>query len=90
MEQFTTSDCSRPWCNKSPDQKLKGSSCFKGTRLVTTSALSRSQVLVNSNLGCKVSGFRPLQEDKIEAVYTTLVRVIEQYDFISMNLEDSI
>lgn len=32
------------------------------------------QVLVNSNLGCKVSGFRPLQEDKIEAIYTTLVR----------------
>lgn len=32
-----------------------------------------SQVLVNSNLGCKVSGFRPLQEDKIEAIYTTLV-----------------
>ncbi|KAJ3609418.1 hypothetical protein NHX12_023939 [Muraenolepis orangiensis] len=29
-------------------------------------------VLVNSNLGCKVSGFRPLQDDKIDAVYTTL------------------
>lgn len=65
-----------PGGTKAPDQKLKGSSCLNGTRLVTTSALSRSQVLVNSNLGCKVSGFRPLQEDKIEAVYTTLVRVI--------------
>ncbi|KAJ3609775.1 hypothetical protein NHX12_024285, partial [Muraenolepis orangiensis] len=29
-------------------------------------------VLVNSNLGCKVSDFRPLQDDKIDAVYTTL------------------
>ena len=38
------------------------------------SLFSQSQVLVNSNLGCKVSGFRPLQEDKIEAIYTTLVR----------------
>lgn len=31
------------------------------------------QVLVNSNLSCKVSGFKPLQEDKIESIYTTLV-----------------
>lgn len=76
MEPFTTGDCFCPWWNKSPDQKLKGSSCLSGTRLVTTSALSLPKVLVNSNLGCKVSGFRPLQEDKIEAVYTTLVRVI--------------
>ncbi|MEQ2157998.1 hypothetical protein GOODEAATRI_007609, partial [Goodea atripinnis] len=30
------------------------------------------RVLVNSNLTCKVSGFRPLQEDKIEVIYTTL------------------
>lgn len=43
------------------------------TGLVSASLLSQSQVLVNSNLGCKVSGFRPLQEDKIEAIYTTLV-----------------
>uniref|UniRef100_A0A3Q1DEL3 receptor protein-tyrosine kinase n=1 Tax=Amphiprion ocellaris TaxID=80972 RepID=A0A3Q1DEL3_AMPOC len=34
--------------------------------------LAAHKVLVNSNLVCKVSGFRPLQEDKIEAVYTTL------------------
>uniref|UniRef100_I3K7K1 Ephrin type-A receptor 10 n=1 Tax=Oreochromis niloticus TaxID=8128 RepID=I3K7K1_ORENI len=34
--------------------------------------LAAHKVLVNSNLGCKVSGFRPLQEDKIEAIYTTL------------------
>ncbi|XP_055013130.1 ephrin type-A receptor 7-like [Boleophthalmus pectinirostris] len=34
--------------------------------------LAAHKVLVNSNLCCKVSGFRPLQEDKIEAVYTTL------------------
>ncbi|XP_075961842.1 ephrin type-A receptor 10 isoform X4 [Anarhichas minor] len=33
--------------------------------------LAAHKVLVNSNLGCKVSGFRPLQEDKIEAIYTT-------------------
>lgn len=43
------------------------------TGLISASLLSQSQVLVNSNLGCKVSGFRPLQEDKIEAIYTTLV-----------------
>uniref|UniRef100_A0A3Q1HLI4 Ephrin type-A receptor 10 n=1 Tax=Anabas testudineus TaxID=64144 RepID=A0A3Q1HLI4_ANATE len=34
--------------------------------------LAAHKVLVNSNLCCKVSGFRPLQEDKIEAIYTTL------------------
>ncbi|TNM93025.1 hypothetical protein fugu_018427 [Takifugu bimaculatus] len=34
--------------------------------------LAAHKVLVNSNLGCKVSGFRPLQEDKIEAIYTTM------------------
>ncbi|KAM9737804.1 ephrin type-A receptor 10 isoform 3-T5 [Menidia menidia] len=34
--------------------------------------LAAHKVLVNSNLSCKVSGFRPLQEDKIEAVYSTL------------------
>uniref|UniRef100_A0A8B9R7D4 Ephrin type-A receptor 10 n=1 Tax=Astyanax mexicanus TaxID=7994 RepID=A0A8B9R7D4_ASTMX len=35
--------------------------------------LAAHKVLVNSSLVCKVSGFRPLQDDKIEAVYTTLV-----------------
>ncbi|XP_056154410.1 ephrin type-A receptor 7 isoform X3 [Lampris incognitus] len=34
--------------------------------------LAAHKVMVNSSLGCKVSGFRPLQEDKIEAIYTTL------------------
>uniref|UniRef100_A0A1A8E0L5 Ephrin type-A receptor 10 n=3 Tax=Nothobranchius kadleci TaxID=1051664 RepID=A0A1A8E0L5_NOTKA len=34
--------------------------------------LAAHKVLVNSNLGCKVSGFRPLQEDKIETIYSTL------------------
>ncbi|XP_038131902.1 ephrin type-A receptor 7-like isoform X1 [Cyprinodon tularosa] len=34
--------------------------------------LAAHKVLVNSNLTCKVSGFRPLQEEKIEAIYTTL------------------
>uniref|UniRef100_A0AAV2K8D1 Uncharacterized protein n=1 Tax=Knipowitschia caucasica TaxID=637954 RepID=A0AAV2K8D1_KNICA len=34
--------------------------------------LAAHKVLVNSNLCCKVSGFRPLQEEKMEAVYTTL------------------
>uniref|UniRef100_A0AAR2KCZ5 Ephrin type-A receptor 10 n=1 Tax=Pygocentrus nattereri TaxID=42514 RepID=A0AAR2KCZ5_PYGNA len=34
--------------------------------------LAAHKVLVNSSLVCKVSGFRPLQEDKIEAIYTTL------------------
>ncbi|XP_047239829.1 ephrin type-A receptor 7-like isoform X2 [Girardinichthys multiradiatus] len=34
--------------------------------------LAAHKVLVNSNLTCKVSGFRPLQEDKIEVIYTTL------------------
>ncbi|XP_040044278.1 ephrin type-A receptor 10 isoform X5 [Gasterosteus aculeatus] len=33
--------------------------------------LAAHKVLVNSNLGCKVSGFRPLQEDKIETIYTS-------------------
>nr|XP_020453052.1 ephrin type-A receptor 10 [Monopterus albus] len=33
--------------------------------------LAAHKVMVNANLSCKVSGFRPLQEDKIEAVYTT-------------------
>lgn len=75
MEPFTTNVCSGPWYNKSSDENLKGASCFNGTCLVTTSA-RLSQVLVNSNLSCKVSGFRPLQEDKIEAIYTTLVRGI--------------
>lgn len=49
---------------------------------------SLSQVLVNSNLGCKVSGFRPLQEDKIEAIYTTLVRD-DHVDFF-LNILDSV
>lgn len=35
--------------------------------------LAAHKVLVNSSLVCKVSGFRPLQDDKIEAVYSTLV-----------------
>nr|XP_015204363.1 PREDICTED: ephrin type-A receptor 10 isoform X2 [Lepisosteus oculatus] len=35
-------------------------------------SLAAHKVLVNSNLVCKVSGFRPLQEEKIESVYTTL------------------
>ncbi|MCJ8739699.1 hypothetical protein PDJAM_G00050170 [Pangasius djambal] len=34
--------------------------------------LAAHKVLINSSLACKVSGFRPLQEDKMEAVYTTL------------------
>ncbi|XP_076157119.1 ephrin type-A receptor 10 isoform X2 [Alosa pseudoharengus] len=34
--------------------------------------LAAHKVLVNSSLVCKVSGFRPMQDDKIEAVYTTL------------------
>ncbi|KAM9457591.1 ephrin type-A receptor 10 [Clarias gariepinus] len=34
--------------------------------------LAAHKVLINSSLVCKVSGFRPLQEDKMEAVYTTL------------------
>ncbi|XP_035387652.1 ephrin type-A receptor 7-like isoform X2 [Electrophorus electricus] len=34
--------------------------------------LAAHKVLVSSGLVCKVTGFRPLQEDKIEAVYTTL------------------
>uniref|UniRef100_A0A1A8JSP8 Ephrin type-A receptor 10 n=3 Tax=Nothobranchius kuhntae TaxID=321403 RepID=A0A1A8JSP8_NOTKU len=34
--------------------------------------LAAHKVLVNSNLGCKVSGFRPLQENKIETIYSTL------------------
>ncbi|XP_041933169.1 ephrin type-A receptor 7-like isoform X2 [Alosa sapidissima] len=34
--------------------------------------LAAHKVLVNSSLVCKVSGFRPVQDDKIEAVYTTL------------------
>ncbi|KAK3520080.1 hypothetical protein QTP70_012881 [Hemibagrus guttatus] len=34
--------------------------------------LAAHKVLINSSLVCKVSGFRPLQDDKMEAVYTTL------------------
>ncbi|KAF4092554.1 hypothetical protein AMELA_G00022290 [Ameiurus melas] len=34
--------------------------------------LAAHKVLINSSLACKVSGFRPLQEDKLEVVYTTL------------------
>ncbi|XP_013855242.1 ephrin type-A receptor 7 [Austrofundulus limnaeus] len=34
--------------------------------------LAAHKVLVNSNLSCKVSGFKPLQEDKLESIYTTL------------------
>ncbi|XP_036411063.1 ephrin type-A receptor 7-like [Megalops cyprinoides] len=34
--------------------------------------LAAHKVLVNSSLVCKVSGFRPLLDDKVEAVYTTL------------------
>ncbi len=37
--------------------------------------LAAHKVLVNSSLVCKVSGFRPLQDDKIEAVYSTLVSI---------------
>ncbi|KAG2460471.1 EPHA7 protein, partial [Polypterus senegalus] len=36
-------------------------------------SLAAHKILVNSNLACKVSGFRPSQEEKIEAVYTTMV-----------------
>lgn len=46
---------------------------FSTTLIDSSLPVDWSQVLVNSNLGCKVSGFRPLQEDKIEAIYTTLV-----------------
>ncbi len=38
--------------------------------------LAAHKVLVNSSLVCKVSGFRPLQDDKIEAVYSTLVSIL--------------
>ncbi|KAI5097802.1 ephrin type-A receptor 7 isoform X5 [Silurus meridionalis] len=34
--------------------------------------LAAHKVLINSSLACKISGFRPLPEDKMEAVYTTL------------------
>ncbi|XP_029426764.1 ephrin type-A receptor 10 [Rhinatrema bivittatum] len=34
--------------------------------------LAAHKVLVNSNLTCKISGFRQLQDDKIEAVFTTM------------------
>ncbi|XP_067282738.1 ephrin type-A receptor 7 isoform X1 [Pseudorasbora parva] len=34
--------------------------------------LAAHKVLVNCSLDCKVSGFRPLQDEKIEAVYSTL------------------
>uniref|UniRef100_A0A8C1SLZ4 Ephrin type-A receptor 10 n=1 Tax=Cyprinus carpio TaxID=7962 RepID=A0A8C1SLZ4_CYPCA len=34
--------------------------------------LAAHKVLVNSSLVCKVSGFRPIQDNKIEAVYSTL------------------
>ncbi|XP_060748151.1 ephrin type-A receptor 7-like isoform X1 [Tachysurus vachellii] len=34
--------------------------------------LAAHNVLINSSLVCKVSGFRPLQNDKMESVYTTL------------------
>ncbi|XP_036827303.1 ephrin type-A receptor 7-like [Oncorhynchus mykiss] len=34
--------------------------------------LAAHKVLVNASLGCKVSGFRPLQEDKMEAIYSTM------------------
>ncbi|XP_037549012.1 ephrin type-A receptor 7 [Nematolebias whitei] len=34
--------------------------------------LAAHKVLVNSNLSCKVSGFRPLQEEKMQSIYTTL------------------
>ncbi|XP_039595813.1 ephrin type-A receptor 7-like isoform X1 [Polypterus senegalus] len=37
-------------------------------------SLAAHKILVNSNLACKVSGFRPSQEEKIEAVYTTMQR----------------
>ncbi|GAA6077815.1 ephrin type-A receptor 7-like isoform X1, partial [Tachysurus ichikawai] len=34
--------------------------------------LAAHNVLINSSLVCKVSGFRPLHDDKMESVYTTL------------------
>ncbi|XP_014033016.1 ephrin type-A receptor 7 [Salmo salar] len=34
--------------------------------------LAAHKVLVNASLGCKVSGFRPLQEDKMEAIYSAM------------------
>ncbi|XP_064836584.1 ephrin type-A receptor 7-like [Oncorhynchus masou masou] len=34
--------------------------------------LAAHKVLVNASLGCKVSGFRPFQEDKMEAIYSTM------------------
>lgn len=38
--------------------------------------LAAHKVLVNASLGCKVSGFRPLQEDKMEAIYSAMVRLL--------------
>ncbi|XP_043945371.1 ephrin type-A receptor 7-like [Protopterus annectens] len=34
--------------------------------------LAAHKVLVNSNLSCKISGFRQLQEDKMEVIFTTM------------------
>lgn len=36
-------------------------------------SLAAHKVLVNSNLVCKISGFRQSQEDKMETIFTTMV-----------------
>lgn len=43
-------------------------------------SLAAHKVLVNSSLACKITGFRRLQEDKMETIFSTMVRCLSEWD----------
>lgn len=44
-------------------------------------SLAAHKVLVNSSLACKITGFRQPQEDKMETIFTTMVRGFSKLNF---------
>lgn len=44
-------------------------------------SLAAHKVLVNSSLACKITGFRQPQEDKMETIFTTMVRGFSKFNF---------
>lgn len=43
-------------------------------------SLAAHKVLVNSSLACKITGFRRPQEDKMETIFSTMVRCLLEWD----------
>lgn len=44
-------------------------------------SLAAHKVLVNSSLACKITGFRQPQEDKMETIFSTMVRGFSKLNF---------